>query len=163
MLLGLGKRRSISYNEIHKNNNDPCLKDYVSTNMVHSSLEVIREDPRIPKINLSTRKLELFPPTINQNTNKNKKVVNLSSLELSHDSIKVLSKGLGFAVALKGIQNESILCSIKEGIRGLALDDKEALRQECSLILKKFRAHKRNLIMSLMLLRLFTIMTLSRY
>ena len=47
---------------------------------------------------------------------ENKTVVNLSLVQLSPDTRRILGKGLGFVVAPKGIPNESILCSIEEGI-----------------------------------------------
>ena len=72
-------------------------------------------------------------------------MVNLSSQELGPEVISVLNKGLGFAVTLKNIPVENIICSIGDGINNLSLKDKETLRQEFSLIMRKSKTPKSNL------------------
>lgn len=74
-----------------------------------------------------------------------KKVINISSLVFTPEEINTLSKGLEFTVSPKDIPFESIICNIKDGTQGLSLDDKEVLRQECSLIMMKAKPPKGNL------------------
>lgn len=74
-----------------------------------------------------------------------RKVVNLSSLELDPVVINVLSKGLGFALTPKNLPIEKMICNIEDGISNLTVEDKEALRQEISLIMRKAKTPKRNL------------------
>lgn len=74
-----------------------------------------------------------------------RKVVNLSSQELGSEVINALNKDLGFAFAPKSIPVENIICGIEDGINNLCLEDKEALRQEFSLIMRKAKASKSNL------------------
>lgn len=56
-----------------------------------------------------------------------------------------LRKGLGFAVTPKNLPFENMICNIEDGINNLPLEDKEALRQECCLIMIKAKAPKSNL------------------
>lgn len=72
-------------------------------------------------------------------------MVNLSSQELDPEVINVLSKGLGFVVAPKSLPTENMICSIEDGINNLPLEDKETLRQEFSLIMRKAKTPKSNL------------------
>ena len=84
--------------------------------------------------------------TINKDESKlKKKVVNLSSQVLEPEVINVLRKGLGFAVTPKNLPFENMICNIEDGINNLPLEDKEALRQECSLIMRKAKTPKSNL------------------
>lgn len=83
--------------------------------------------------------------TDNNSNNNNKKVINISTYELIKDEIKVLSKGLNFAVAPNRIPNEEIICDIEEGIKYLNDEDKDKVRQECTIILDKAKLPKKNL------------------
>ena len=75
----------------------------------------------------------------------NKKVVNISSYELKKEEAEVLNKGLNFALAPSRIPNEEIICSLEDGIKTLNNEDKELVRQECTVILRKAKPPKRNL------------------
>ena len=52
---------------------------------------------------------------------------------------------MGFAVTPKNLPIEKMICSIEEGINNLPLEDKESLRQEFSLIMRKAKIRKSNL------------------
>eukprot|EP00253_Pinus_taeda_P032352 PITA_32352 len=52
---------------------------------------------------------------------------------------------MGFAVAPKNLPIEKMICSIEDGINNLPVDEKEALRQEFSLIMRKAKTPKSNL------------------
>jgi len=52
---------------------------------------------------------------------------------------------LNFALALKKIPYEEIICSLKDGIKTLKEEDKELIRQECVVILRKAKPPRRNL------------------
>lgn len=71
--------------------------------------------------------------------------MNLSSTILNPEEIKILSKGLGFAVSPKNIPFKSIICNIENGTQGLSSNDRELLRQECSLALLKSKRPRSNL------------------
>jgi len=81
----------------------------------------------------------------NVSNKHDKRVVNLSSMTLTFEEINILSKGLGFAVAPKNIPFESIICNIEYGTQGLSSNNKEILRQECSLAMLKSKRPKSNL------------------
>jgi len=59
--------------------------------------------------------------------------------------MSLLNKGLGFAIAPKNLPIENMVCSIEDGINNILFEDKETLRQEFSLILRKAKAPKSNL------------------
>jgi len=74
-----------------------------------------------------------------------KRVMNLTSIMLNSEEIKILSKGLGFAVSPKNIPFESIICNIENGTQGLLANNREMLRQECSLAMLRSKHPKSNL------------------
>ena len=59
--------------------------------------------------------------------------------------MKILKKGLGFAIAPKTILLENIVCSIEDGIKNLSDEAKDAIRQDCALILKNAKPPKNNI------------------
>lgn len=79
------------------------------------------------------------------NSINNKKVINISSYKLKKEEAKVFDKGLNFALVPKRIPNEEIICSLEDGIKTFNEEDKELIRQECVVILRKSRPPKRNL------------------
>lgn len=79
------------------------------------------------------------------NSINNKKVINISSYELKKEETKVLNKDLNFSLAPKWILNEEIICSLEDGIKAFNDEDKELVRQECVVILRKARPPKINL------------------
>jgi hypothetical protein len=60
--------------------------------------------------------------------------------------VKILKKGLGFAIALETVPLENIVCSIEDGIKNLSDEDKDSIRQDCALILKNAKPPKNNII-----------------
>lgn len=56
-----------------------------------------------------------------------------------------MEKGLNFALAPNKIPNEEIICNLEDGIKTLSDNDKELIRQECAVILRKAKPPKRNL------------------
>jgi hypothetical protein len=88
--------------------------------------------------------------TNNATTNKgyattNKKVINLSNHILKNEEINILKKGLGFAIAPKTVPIENIICSVEDSIKNLSEEDKNAIRQDCALVLKKAKPPKSNI------------------
>lgn len=78
--------------------------------------------------------------------NESRKLVTLSSHTLNKDEISVLNKGLNFAIAPKRIPTESIICCIEDSIQHLESDEeKEAIRQDCVLILRRAKPPKNNM------------------
>lgn len=57
----------------------------------------------------------------------------------------MLNKGLGFAIYHKKIPSESIISCIEDGIKKLDEVDKQRIRQDCALIMRKSKPPKRNL------------------
>ena len=97
----------------------------------------------LPVINSDNDRFVMGNPIV---PNKHdKRVVNLSSIMFNSEEIKILSKGLGFAVSPKNIPFESIICNIENGTQGISSNDKEILRQECSLAMLKSKRPKSNL------------------
>ena len=72
-------------------------------------------------------------------------MVNISCYELKKEEMEVLNKGLNFSLAPNKIPNEEIICSLEDGIRTLKDEDKELIRQECAVILRKAKPPRRNL------------------
>jgi hypothetical protein len=72
-------------------------------------------------------------------------VVNLSSLDLSKEEINILKKGLGFAIAPKTVPVENIVCSIEDSIKNLNEEDKDAIRQDCAMVLRNAKPPKNNI------------------
>jgi hypothetical protein len=68
---------------------------------------------------------------------KTKKVVNLSSHKLEPVEMNILKKGLNFTLASKTILVDSMICSIEDGIQLLTKENKENIRQDCAMILRR--------------------------
>jgi hypothetical protein len=78
-------------------------------------------------------------------TKDDKKIINLSSHDLNNEEVKILKKGLGFAIAPKTVPIENIVCSVEDNIKNLSEEDKDAIRQDCTLVLKNAKPPKNNI------------------
>jgi hypothetical protein len=74
-----------------------------------------------------------------------KKVINLSNYDLKNEEVNILKKGLGFSIAPKTVPIENIICSVEDSIKNLSDEDKNAIRQDCALVLKKAKPPKSNI------------------
>jgi hypothetical protein len=82
--------------------------------------------------NLDRRRHDAIP-----GNGENRKVVNLSSQKLEPTEMNVLKKGLNFALAPKTISVDSIIRSIEDSIQLLINEEKESIRQDCAVILRR--------------------------
>ena len=73
-----------------------------------------------------------------------KKVVNLSSHTLTDIESSILKKGLNFALSPRSIPTETIICNIEDCIQNLNALDKETVRQDCALVLRRAKIPKNN-------------------
>jgi hypothetical protein len=80
----------------------------------------------------------------NNNTNL-KKVINLSSHTLEEVKLSILERGLNFPVSPTSIPFESIICCIEEGIKTLDDEDKDIIRQDCVIILRRSKPPRSNI------------------
>jgi hypothetical protein len=87
----------------------------------------------------------LIKHNANEDNNEAKKVVNLSSHIMESIELSVLRKGLKFALATRSISVDIILCNIKDIIQPLANEDKESIRQDCVVILRRSKPPKSNI------------------
>ena len=57
----------------------------------------------------------------------------------------VLGRGLNFTVSPNSIPMDEIICCIEDGIQNLNDEDKELIRQDCAVILRKAKPPKSNI------------------
>ncbi|GJQ73674.1 hypothetical protein Trydic_g14012 [Trypoxylus dichotomus] len=74
-----------------------------------------------------------------------KTVINLSTLQLSHEQAKVLAKELNFAVAPTRIPKEEIITQVECAIRRLPAEEAEEIRHKTCRILQKPKPPARNI------------------
>jgi PHD/YefM family antitoxin component YafN of YafNO toxin-antitoxin module len=74
-----------------------------------------------------------------------KNVVNLSTRTLNKTELGVLERGLNFVLSSSSIPTDNIICCIEDGIQNLSDEDKEFIRQDFSVILRKSKPLRRNM------------------
>jgi hypothetical protein len=57
----------------------------------------------------------------------------------------VLEKGLNFVVSPSSIPVDNLICCIEDNIKTLADEDKEPIRQDCAVILRKSKPPRSNI------------------
>jgi hypothetical protein len=69
----------------------------------------------------------------------------LSSHNLKQPELSVLERGLNFAVSPSSIPVDNLICCIEDSIKTLADEDKEPIRQDCAVILRKSKPPRSNI------------------
>jgi hypothetical protein len=77
----------------------------------------------------------------NPDTNA-KNVVNLSAHVLNEMEMVVLGRGLNFTVSPNFIPTDDIICCIEDNIQNQSDEDKELIKQDCAVILRKAKPPK---------------------
>ncbi|CAK1594250.1 unnamed protein product [Parnassius mnemosyne] len=93
------------------------------------------------------RRNETQQPLATDANNKQRTVYNLSKETLDEPTIKLLSKGLNFAITPQKIPYEEIICSVEDCLfkNNIGKEDLEAIRQDISSLLRRSSAPKLNL------------------
>lgn len=121
--------------------NKPNINNKLDIRTIDSSFENTTQNN-----NVDNQKIIANPKIENPDSSTmNKKVINISSYELKKEEIEVLNKGLNFALAPNKIPNEEIVCNLEDEIKTLKDEDKDLVRQECAVILRKAKPPRRNL------------------
>ena len=87
----------------------------------------------------------LLPSHKNDNIDKSKWIMNLSSKELTEAQISVLQRGLNFSVTPRNIPKASMVASIESGIRNLPDSSKSIIRSQVANILRSAKPPRCNL------------------
>ena len=85
------------------------------------------------------------PETTNDKDTSAKTIVNLYAHALNKAEMGVLEKGLNFVVSPTSIPIDNFICCVEESIQNLTNEDKDLIRQDCSVILRKAKPPKRNI------------------
>uniref|UniRef100_A0A8D9BWW7 Reverse transcriptase domain-containing protein n=1 Tax=Cacopsylla melanoneura TaxID=428564 RepID=A0A8D9BWW7_9HEMI len=84
---------------------------------------------------------------IEQNSDNfdSKRLVNISSKQLTKEQENILQKGMKFSVTLKNVPKLDIISEVEKGIRHLPDEDKFPIQHEVSKILSQKKIRKRNI------------------